>query len=110
MTDSLPFSQDSTPKQQLKDQDTPVRRSQRLKGSTNVEVESAKMPPQPSREVPAVPQNVVAQVVRTHLTYGQAKSLACDYQAAKQVLSDHLKGHWGSGWIKKPAEQENFRL
>ena len=107
---SLPFSQDSAPKQQLKEQDTPVRRSQRLKGSSTAEVENGKTASHPSREVPAVAQGVAAQVVRSHLTYGQVKSLACDYQAAKRVLSEHLKGHWGSCWIKKPAEQENFRL
>ena len=107
---SLPFSEDSTAKQQVREQDTPVRRSQRLKGSTNMEVESGETSPQPAREVAVVAQNMAAQVVRSHLTYGQVKSLASAYQAAKQVLSEHLKGHWGSCWIKKPAEQENFCL
>lgn len=119
--DSLPFSQDDTTKRQPKEQDvTPARRSKRLMASTNIESEKALSEngtadfQQTGREkgggVPVAASSVVARLVRSHCTYGQVKRLASDYQAAKQLLSEHLKSHWGSIWIKKPTEQENFRL
>ena len=51
-----------------------------------------------------------AHMIRSCCTYGQVKKLATEYQTAKGVLSQHLKSHWGSNWIKKPTEQENFTL
>ena len=57
-------------------------------------------------KVPSLPSHLL----RTHCSYGAIKSLATEYQATKQLLSDHLKAHWGSGWIKKPPDQENFKL
>ena len=59
-----------------------------------------------TRRAPSLPSHLL----RTHCSYGAVKSLATEYQAAKQLLSDHLKAHWGSGWIKKPPDQENFKL
>ena len=53
---------------------------------------------------------VTGKLIRSYCTYQQAKSLASEYRTAKQLLSDHLKGHWGSSWVRKPVEQENFRL
>lgn len=105
--DSLPFSQESTQKQHTKEEGgTPVRRSKRLQANSEVEPE---VKANGKAETPLVPQ-ITARLMRSHCSYGQVKSLASDYQTAKQLLSKHLKSTWGSSWIKKPAEQENFRL
>ena len=48
--------------------------------------------------------------VRRHCTYRQVKSLALDYQAAKEMLNKHLKKHWASCWVKKPVELDKFML
>lgn len=105
--DSLPFSQESPQKQHTKEEGgTPVRRSKRLQANSEVEPE---VKANGKAETPLVPQ-ITARLMRSHCSYGQVKSLASDYQTAKQLLSKHLKSTWGSSWIKKPAEQENFRL
>ena len=111
LKDSLPFSQDCKPDHLPKEQVTPVRRSQRL---NNGKTEINKSPNCKSGvgedNAPAVVPSVTAHLIRSHCTYGQVKGLAKDYKAAKQLLSRYLKSHWGSSWIRKPAEQENFRL
>lgn len=105
--DSLPFSQEGAQKQHTKEEGaTPVRRSKRLQANSDMEAE---VNANGKAETPLVPQ-ITARLMRSHCSYGQVKSLASDYQTAKQLLSEHLKSTWGSSWIKKPAEQENFRL
>lgn len=53
---------------------------------------------------------ITALQVRKHCTYGEVKSLAIDYQTAKERVSSHFQLNWGSGWIGKPAEQDRFTL
>lgn len=53
---------------------------------------------------------VTSELLRSHCSYRQVKSLATDYTIAKTKLSEHFKSHWGSCWISKPMEQENFFL
>ena len=125
---SLPFSQDYAARHKpSEDETTPVRRSKRLKCSSptsskeNPSSENGKTEcAQPVKEAgkgegveegrQTAGASVTARLVRSHCTYGQVKSLASSYQTSKQLLSEHLKSHCGSSWIKKPAEQENFRL
>ena len=64
---------------------------------------------EPPKAAPQVP-NIPSHLIRSHCTYGIIKSLATDYQRAKQLFSEYLKAHWGSAWIKKPPEQERFKL
>lgn len=54
--------------------------------------------------------SITALQVRKHCTYGEVKSMAADYQLAKERLSSHFKLNWGSGWVGKPAEQDRFTL
>ena len=63
--------------------------------------------PSPS---PQLLSSITALQVRKHLTYGEVKSLAIDYQAAKERVSSHFKLNWGSCWVCKPAEQDRFTL
>lgn len=63
--------------------------------------------PSPS---PQLLSSITALQVRKHLTYGEVKSLAVDYQAAKERVSSHFKLNWGSCWVCKPAEQDRFTL
>ena len=63
--------------------------------------------PSPS---PQLLSSITALQVRKHCTYGEVKSLAVDYQVAKERLSTHFRLNWGSGWIGKPAEQDRFTL
>ena len=64
-------------------------------------------PPSPS---PHLLSSITALQVRKHCTYGEVKSLAVDYQVAKEKLSNHFKLNWGSHWIGKPDEQDKFIL
>ena len=98
---SLPFSQEKTPAHKSKGQEKPGRQNQ-----TKVEKNGSSEESEMKRTIPAV----TASLIRSHCTYRQVKSLAGDYQTAKLLLSQHLKSHWGSAWIKKPAEQEKFCL
>ena len=116
--DSLPFS-----KKEKDGKPTPASGSEQLaenkvaKDVTALQAEEANkngrtQDPNGSSD-PSPPSKAVqipSRLIRSHCSYGQMKSLASDYQAAKQSLSGHLRAHWGSSWIKKPAEQENFRL
>ena len=63
--------------------------------------------PSPS---PQLLSSITALQVRKHCTYGEVKSLAVDYQMAKERVSAHFKLNWGSGWVGKPAEQDRFTL
>ena len=63
--------------------------------------------PSPS---PQLLSSITALQVRKHCTYGEVKSLAIDYQSAKERVSSHFKLNWGSGWVGKPAEQDRFTL
>ena len=63
--------------------------------------------PSPS---PHLLSSITALQVRKHCTYGEVKSMAVDYQLAKERLSSHFKLNWGSGWVGKPAEQNRFTL
>ena len=48
--------------------------------------------------------------LRKQCMYSQVKSLARDYETAKGKLCEHFKLFCGSGWIKKPPEQDKFFL
>ena len=63
--------------------------------------------PSPS---PQLLSSITALQVRKHCTYGEVKSLAIDYQSAKERVSSHFKLNWGSSWVGKPAEQDRFTL
>jgi hypothetical protein len=63
--------------------------------------------PSPS---PQLLSSITALQVRKHLTYGEVKSLAVDYQTVKGRVSSHFKLNWGSCWVGKPAEQDRFTL
>ena len=63
--------------------------------------------PSPS---PQLLSSITALQVRKHCTYGEVKSLAVDYQMAKERVSSHFKLNWGSAWVGKPAEQDRFTL
>lgn len=54
--------------------------------------------------------HVTAVHLRRHCNYNQVKSLATDYQTAKEKLSSHFQKNWGSRWIVKPEEQDKFML
>ena len=43
-------------------------------------------------------------------SYGQVKSLATDYQKAKEKLFNCYRSHCGSHWIKKPHQQDDFTI
>ena len=105
--ESLPFSQESMPSKP-NGKDSLVRCSQRLKANSESAPEAEDKTESSVLAAPA--HNVTSQLIRSHCTYGQVKSLASDYKEAKRLLSEHLKSHWGSCWIRKPVEQENFRL
>ena len=59
---------------------------------------------------PRLLSSITALQVRKHCTYGEVKSLAVDYQVAKEKLSTHFRLNWGSEWIGKPEEQDKFTL
>lgn len=42
--------------------------------------------------------------------YGQIKGLSASYSKAKSLVEDHFAKHLGSPWVKKPPEQNNFKL
>ena len=107
--DSLPFPEEKAA--------TPPkihRRSQRLvKTESTVATVRDKKATEDSAGRPATvdaARDVTGQLIRSHCSYRQAKSLATNYQTVKSMLSNQLKSHWGSSWISKPVEQENFHL
>ena len=104
--DSLPFSQENA---KPKGEEANVRRSKRLQNQEVVPVDE-KTDGSVQTKNGVQTESVTSQMVRSHCTYRQVKGLANDYNTAKTLLSDHLKSHWGSCWIQKPLEQENFRL
>ena len=89
-SNSLPFSQDNASKQSPSKQDGVIDKM--------------------SENGKSVQKTPNTHMIRSCCTYGQVKNLATEYQTAKGLLSQHLKSHWGSNWIKKPTEQENFTL
>lgn len=110
LKESLPFSQESGKASKYKGKEAGVRRSQRLRPNSESEAaEAVKEEVAGVLAAPVVP-NITSQLLRNHCTYGQVKGLASDYKMVKNLLSDHLKSHWGSCWIRKPVEQENFCL
>ncbi len=74
-------------------EDLPFREADTMLPGTNVGVPS-----------------VTAQDLRKHCNYNQVKLLAQDYQITKRKISYHFERHWGSTWVKKPAEQDRFVL
>lgn len=64
----------------------------------------------PSSPSPHLLSSITALQVRKHCTYGEVKSMAIDYQLAKERFSHHFRLNWGSDWIGKPAEQDRFTL
>ena len=72
---------------------------------TQTPKESTKKQSKP-RETPSVS----AMHLRRNCKYKQVKKLAVEYQNAKEALSLHFQKNWGSRWIKKPDEQDNFML
>lgn len=59
----------------------------------------------------ATPPPVISAIhMRRHFDYRQVKDLAQSYQKAKDKVSDHFKSCCGSPWIRKPEEQDKFKL
>ena len=109
---SLPFPQEKAKPSRPQEKDGNIRRSQRLRANPpegGAVLEAGNGEVDASVQAAAVP-GVTSQLIRSYCTYGQVKSLAGDYRTAKNLLSDHLKSRWGSCWIRKPVEQENFHL
>ncbi len=77
----------------------------RLRVKTSLE----KPPPTTSEPVEGLPK-VTSLALRKNCSYGQVKSLATNYQVAKERLFEHFKTYCGSTWIKKPPEQDKFTL
>ena len=70
-------------------------------------VSATRISPSPS---PQLLSSITALQIRKYCTYGEVKSLAVDYQAAKERFSTHFKLNWGSCWVGKPDEQDKFTL
>ena len=56
------------------------------------------------------PPEALASKLRKILTYRDFKRLASDYRSALQTLASHYATELGSTWIKKPLEQEDFKI
>ena len=56
------------------------------------------------------PTEALARNLREVLTYSDFKRLALDYHSALQALASHYATELGSAWIKKPLEQEDFKI
>ena len=104
-SNSLPFSEHSSSKQAPSE---PPPSDAGIGSNSDVEMvtENGKCSVAEGNPLPSIS----AHMIRSHCTYGLVKRLASEYQSAKQLLCQHLKSHWGSGWVKKPPEQENFRF
>ena len=48
------------------------------------------------------------ELIQSCGTYGEAKKLATDFQAAKEVMLKHFRAQGYSKWVGKPIEEEMF--
>ena len=48
--------------------------------------------------------------IQSAYTYQDVKKMAFDYQVAKEKFYQHYEKVVGSTWIKKPPEQDQFKL
>ena len=67
-------------------------------------------PVEASGGVKATPPKVSAIHMRRHCNYKQVKMLAHDYSKVKDKVNQHFDMLWGSSWINKPPEQDEFTL
>ena len=51
-----------------------------------------------------------SDTIRSIFTYQELKNMAVNYQAAKEQFIKHYEEMLGSTWIKKPCEQNQFKL
>ena len=57
-----------------------------------------------------IPKDLSSDRLRDSSTYADMKDLSTDYQEAKTILKKHYETHLGGSWIKKPLEQDRFKV